>query len=58
MKTKNVLCFFALFLYVMGTIGGIGYCIYSHAWIFAIAVAVVAAMAIPTVVSFYKFLTD
>lgn len=58
MNMKKILCFFALFLYIMGTIGGIGYCVYNGAWLIAVAVAVVAAMAVPTVIKFYKFLTD
>ena len=58
MKTKKILCFIALFLYIMGTIGGIGCCLYSHAYMIAIAVAMVAVMTIPTVVKLYKFLTD
>lgn len=58
MKTKKILCFIALFLYIIGTIGGVGYCLYSHAYMIAIAVAMVAVMTIPTVVKLYKFLTD
>lgn len=58
MKTKKILCFIALFLYLMGSIGGIGYCLYNGAYLIAIAVTMVAVMAVPTVVSFYKFLTD
>ena len=30
---KKIMCFIALFLYIMGTIGGIGYCIYSNAYV-------------------------
>lgn len=58
MKTKKILCFIALFLYIIGTIGGIGCCLYSRAYMIAIAVTMLAVMAVPTVVSFYKFLTD
>lgn len=36
-----------LMLYVMGTIGGFGYCCYSHAYVIAVAVAVLGVMAFP-----------
>ena len=47
-----------LFLYIIGTIGGIGYCLYSHAYIIAIAVAVLSILAFPTVRNMFKYLTD
>ena len=37
-----------LFLYVIGTINGIGYSIYIHEYVTAIGVAVLAFMAFPT----------
>jgi hypothetical protein len=55
---KKIMCFIALFLYIMGTIGGIGYCIYSNAYVIAIAVAVLAIMAFPTAKTMFKFLTN
>ena len=38
--------------------GGIGYAIYSGAWIKAIAVAVLAVMAFPTAKKFYHLLAE
>jgi hypothetical protein len=55
---KKILCFIALFLYVMGAVGGIGYCLYSHAYLIAIAVAVLGVMAFPTAAAMFKFLKD
>lgn len=45
---KKVLYFFGCFAYVMGTIGGIGYCLYCKAWVIAICVAVLAGFGFPT----------
>ncbi|MBO4786912.1 MAG: hypothetical protein J5510_07585 [Prevotella sp.] len=55
---KKIMCFIALFLYIMGTIGGIGYCLYNKAYVIAIAVAVLSVMAFPTVRNMFKYLTD
>lgn len=55
---RKFISFFGLFLYIIGTIGGIGYCLYSHAYIIAIAVAVLAVMAFPTAQKIFKYLTD
>ena len=55
---KKIMCLLALFLYVMGTIGGIGYCLYSGAYVIAVAVLVLAVMAFPTVSNMFKYLTD
>lgn len=55
---KKILYFLALFLYGVGAIGGIGYSLYSGAWIIAIAVAVLAVMAFPTAKKFYHLLAD
>ena len=55
---RKFMCFIALFLYIMGTIGGIGYCIYSNAYVIAIAVAVLSVMAFPTAQNMFKNLTD
>ncbi len=44
---KKFLRFFELCAYVMGTIGGIGYCCYAHAYHIAVAVAVLGVMAWP-----------
>ena len=55
---KKILYFLALFLYGLGTIGGIGYALYSGAWVIAIAVAVLAAMAWPTAKKLYHLLAE
>ena len=47
-----------LFLYVLGTIGGIGYTLYIHEYVVAVGVAVVAYMGFPTAVNFWKFLNE
>lgn len=55
---RKFISFFGLFLYIIGTIDGIGYCLYSHAYIIAIAVAVLAVMAFPIAQNMFKNLTD
>ncbi len=42
----------------MGTIGGIGYACYSCAWVIAVAVAILSAMAFPTAKKFYHKITE
>ena len=46
---KNILKLFGIAAWALGTIGGIGYAIYSKAYLIAIAIAVLGAMAFPTV---------
>lgn len=48
MNTKQFLHFFYLCLYVLGSIGGLGYTLYNEAYLIAAAIVVVAAMAFPT----------
>lgn len=55
---KKIICFFALFLYILGTIGGIGYCLYSHAYVIAVAVLVLAVLAMPAVYKIFNYLTN
>ena len=55
---KKILCFFALFLYVMGAVGGIDYCLYSHAYLIAIAVAVLAVMEFPTAAKIFNYIKN
>lgn len=55
---KKYFYFVMLFLYVIGTINGIGYSIYIHEYVTAIGVAVLAFMAWPTTVNYYKALTE
>ena len=54
METKGFIYMFILMAYAMGTIGGIGYACYSHAYVIAVAVAVLAVMAFPTAKDIFK----
>ena len=53
---KKIFYFIMLFLYFLGTINGIGYSIYIGEWVTAIGVAVLAFMAWPTAVNYWKFI--
>ena len=55
---KKVCYFLLLCLYILGTIGGIGYAVYGGAWPVAIGVAAVAWMALPKVREYYNGLTE
>lgn len=48
---KKVGIFFALCLYVLG---GIGYALYGGSWPIAIGIALVAAVAFPTIKKWFK----
>ena len=43
-------------LYVLGTIGGIGYCVYYGEWVTSIAIAVLAVMAFPKAKEYFDYL--
>ena len=45
---KKLLAFFLMFLYVIGTVNGIGYSCYIGEYVTAIGVLVLAVMALPT----------
>lgn len=47
-----------LCLWVVGTIGGIGYTLYYEAWLIAGGIAALAFMSWSTVRNYYKHLTD
>ena len=53
---KKAFYFIMLFLYVLGTINGIGYPCYIGEYVTAIGVAVLAFMAWPTAVNYWKYL--
>ena len=55
---KKIYYFMMLCLYVLGTINGIGYSIYIGEYVTAIGVAVLAYMAWPTAVNYWKNLKD
>ena len=44
---KKIYYLFVLCLYVLGAIGGFGYCIYAKAYLIAIDVLALSAMAFP-----------
>lgn len=46
-KYKGFIYFLLICLYILGAIGGIGYACYNHAYLIAVGVAAVAAMAFP-----------
>lgn len=54
---KKYFYFVMLFLYVIGTINGIGYSCYIGEYVTAIGVAVLTFMAWPTAVNYFKYLT-
>lgn len=56
MNMKKAFYFLMLCLYVLGTINGIGYSIYIGEYVTAVGVAVLAFMAFPTVVNYWKYL--
>lgn len=51
---KKIYYFMMLALYVLGTINGIGYSIYIGEYMTVIGVAVLAFMAWPTTVNYWK----
>ena len=55
---KKIAYFVLICLYILGSIGGIGYALHNHAYLIAIGVVVVAAMTLPQVVKYYKMLTE
>lgn len=55
---KKYFYFVMLFLYVIGTIGGIGHLLYIHEYVTAVGVAILSFMAWPTAVSYFKYITD
>ena len=53
---KKYFYFVMLFLYVLGTINGIGYSLWIGEYVTAAGVAVLAFMAWPTAVNYWKYL--
>ena len=60
-KTKDALrkiaAFVAICLYILGAIGGLGWSLYNHSYLIAVGVAVLAVMAVPTLLRAVKELT-
>ena len=46
---KKFLYFLAVCAYLLGSIGGFGYAMYCKAYVIAVAVIILAALAFPTV---------
>ena len=53
---KKYVCLVMLFLYVIGTINGIGYSLWIGEYVTAISVAVLAFMAWPTAVNYWQYI--
>lgn len=51
--TKLILAFFALLVYAMGVIGGIGNLLYDGHYLFAVCSLAVGVMAFPTAKNFF-----
>ena len=51
---KKIYCFFVLCAYVLGALGGFGWAAYNKAWLIAVCVAALAAMAFPYVRKAFK----
>lgn len=51
---KGIIYFIILALYILGSIGGFGYAIYSEAYLISIAVLALAVMAWPTAKKCFK----
>ena len=55
---KKARYFFELCAYALGSIGGLGYCLYNRAWVIAIAVVILAIMAFPEAKYAYYQITE
>lgn len=55
---KAFLCFFALAIWFVGVLGGIGYALYLGKYLIAVGIAVAGIYGIPTVKKLLKVLTD
>lgn len=58
MSMKKFVSFIMICLYVLGTIGGLGWVLYSEGYVIAVGVVAVAFMAFPSVKKYFKELTD
>jgi hypothetical protein len=57
-KYKGFIHFALICLYILGTIGGIGYACYNHAYLIAVGVAAVALMAFPYIKVVFKKMAE
>ena len=58
MDMKKYFSFIMICLYVLGTIGGLGWVLYSGGYVIAVGVVAVAYMAWPKLVEYFRDLTD
>lgn len=58
MKKLNWIAFFGLCAYVLGAIGGLGYALYSKAYLIAVCIVVLAIMAFPKAKEWWKGLME
>ena len=58
MSMKKFVSFIMICLYVLGTIGGLGWVLYSEGYVIAVGVVAVAFMAFPSAKKYFKELTD
>lgn len=56
MKFKKLYYFFMLCLFLLGSIGGIGYTIYCDAYVITIGLIGLSYMALPTALNFWDIL--
>lgn len=57
-KYKGFIYFALICLYILGTIGGIGFACYNHAYLIAVGAPAVALMALPQVIKYFKALIE
>ena len=55
---KKFISFIMICLYVLGTIGGLGWVLYSEGYVIAVGVVAVAYMAFPAAKTYFKDLTE
>lgn len=53
-KYKGFIYFFQICLYILGTVGGLGYVLYNKAYPIAVGVTAVSAMAFPYIKGVFK----
>ena len=55
---KGIYYFLVLCAYVLGAVGGFGWCAYNRAWLIVIGIVALAAMAFPYAKRAFKYLKD
>ena len=58
MIIKKLIAFFMLCLYMLGTIGGFGYCMMNRAYVIVVGVVGLAFMAWPTFIKYRNILME